>query len=734
MTGIVQRITYQNKENGYCVLKIKPTQDSTRQLFDVENDADQLITVTGSLLMLKEGDEVDFLGEFKEHEKYGTFLDVQKFHIHPPSSVAGLEKFLANDHFKGIGPKTAEKLVDKFGEQLPQVIENEPDQLAKIKGITRQKATEIHEAWIKAQSIRDEMIALQGMGLTPLVAQKVITEYAEDAVQKVRENPYQLAQDIWGVGFAKADQIAQEIGFEHDHPYRIQSGLYYTLLSALDDGHMYLPREELVDAAQKILGLNQQEVVAQLDFSIKEGALIEITDQSDSPVYIKKYYEYEQELAQLLVKLKECKEHSLDEVEEKDIDRFLATQEDEQHLQLNSAQLNAIKSVFSNTVTILTGGPGTGKTTTVDTLIRILHEQGATVALAAPTGRAAKRLEELTGYPAQTLHRLLKLKPNEIAGFNQTNPLPYDVVVVDEVSMLDTFLALNLIRAIKPGTHLLLVGDADQLPSVQAGNVLHDLIASNQFRTIKLTEIFRQAQDSAIIRNAHRIQHGQFPELPAHPTDFYLFNHDDIGEVAEQIVELVTSRIPKQFKYDPRNEIQVMAPLYKTKAGVTELNAQLQAKLNPKSNQKNEVKLSFQTLREGDRVMQLRNNYEKEVFNGDIGTVVGIENKDNIKLTVEFADLGNVEYKNEQVRELTLAYAVSVHKSQGSEYPVVVMPIITSHYIMLQRNLLYTGVTRARKLVILVGTKKAIYIALNNDKPQHRYTGLTQLIQTHSSA
>jgi len=375
-------------------------------------------------------------------------------------------------------------------------------------------------------------------------------------------------------------------------------------------------------------------------------------------------------------------------------------------------------------ITILTGGPGTGKSTTVNSIVSLAQKQNLRIALAAPTGRAAKRLEEITKSHAYTIHRLLKLTPGEIAYYNQNNYLPFDVVVIDEVSMLDTFLALFVLRAIEPGTHLLLVGDSDQLPSVQAGNVLADLINSNKFPVIKLNTIFRQAQQSAIIRNAHKIREGEFPELPKHPTDFYFFSTETPEEALETVVDLVTKRIPKEFKFNPLSDIQVMAPLYKTAAGVNAINQRIQAVLNPASYKKNEVKYGMQILREGDRIMQLKNDYDKEVYNGDIGSIIGVEVGKNTIVTVAFSDSRSVTFQDEEIKELTLAYAVSVHKSQGSEFPVVVMPVLTSHYIMLQRNLLYTGVTRAKKLVILVGQKRAIFIALKNDKPQKRYSGL----------
>ncbi len=722
VSGIVHRITYQNIENGYCVLKIKPKLEATKALFDVETDADQTITVTGSLLIIKKDEEVDFWGKWENHTKYGTFLNVAKFHIHPPTSLEGIERFLATDHFKGIGPKTAQALIKKFKERLPEIIENTPSELKKIKGITSEKVELIHQSWMKAKSIRDEMIALQGLGLTPHLSQKIIEQYPGKALDTIRNNPYQLAADLWGVGFVKADEIAKDIGFTNDHPFRIQAGINYALLKAMEDGHTYLPQQELLVTSGKLLGVNEDQIVDQLKQLISHQLLMK-PQMPDEPIYLKEMYEQEKEIAKISLDLVK-KNKSNTKIDPRDLKKDIQEFENNTNITLAHEQKQAIEKTFLSPMTILTGGPGTGKSTTVNSIVSLAYKHNLRIALAAPTGRAAKRLEEITKSHAYTIHRLLKLTPGEIAYYNQGNPLPFDVVVIDEVSMLDTFLALFVLRAIEPGTHLLLVGDSDQLPSVQAGNILADLINCKQFPVIKLNTIFRQAQQSAIIRNAHKIREGEFPELPKHPTDFYFFSTETPEEALETVVDLVTKRIPKEFKFNPLLDIQVMAPLYKTTAGVNAINQRIQEVLNPASYKKNEVKYGMQILREGDRVMQLKNDYDKEVYNGDIGTITGVEVGKNTMVTVSFSDSRTVIFQDEEIKELTLAYAVSVHKSQGSEFSVVVMPVLTSHYIMLQRNLLYTGVTRAKKLVILVGQKRAIFIALQNDKPQKRYSGL----------
>lgn len=738
VSGVVHRITYQNQQNGYCVLKMKSLEENRRKVSGVGSGSrENLITITGSLLMLAKGDQVDFLGEWKNHSKYGTYLEVEKFHVHSPTTESGLKKFLATRHFKGIGPKLAEKLIERFGQNLPEIIENYPDKLSKIKGITKQKAQEIHRAWNETKIRREEQIYLQGLGLSPNLSQKVIEQYQGAAVQKVRENPYQLAQDIWGVGFTRADEIGQQIGFEIDHPFRMQSGISHALIQALEQGHLYLPKNELVSRAQKLLVVKQEQLVEQINKMLQDQRLIIDQLVGNEAVYLNTYHQLESELAQRLKNLSGIKpdESGLNNLRKINLVDELEDLGKEENFSLGIEQKKAIKMALIQPVSILTGGPGTGKSTTIKTLAKILDNSNKKFALAAPTGRAAKRITELTGFPAYTLHRLLKLQPGEIAYYNENNPLDYDVVVVDECSMLDVILAHHLVSALSPGTHLLLVGDADQLPSVQAGNVLADLISSGSFPMIELKTIFRQAQESAIILNAHRIKKGFFPKFLSHPTDFYLFPEDDLEQAGQLIVDLVAERIPRQFGFNSKNDIQVLAPLYKTKAGVSELNKNLQEMLNPPMSSKNELKFGFQTFREGDRVMQLSNNYEKEVFNGEVGKIVEIKKtQKGYEVLVRFNNSTSlsgciVSYQTDDLKELTLAYAVSVHKSQGSEYPVVVMPILTSHYIMLQRNLLYTAVTRAKELVVLVGSKKALYIALKNDQPQLRYSGLKQRLK-----
>lgn len=736
ITGVVHRVTYQNPENGYAVLKVRPNDSSARQLFDRPTDGEQTVTATGALTMFKEGDTADFLGEWKTHAKHGEFLDVQKFHLHAPTTAEGLAKFLATDYFKGIGEKTAQKLVDEFGEELPRIIEDEPSRLMDIKGVTPEKAQDIHQSWMGAQAIRDQMIALQGFGLTPNLSQKVINAYGAKAVQKLKENPYQLAYDLWGVGFQRADEIAQSLGFAHTHPNRVKAGIIYALHQAIEDGHMYLPYNELVESAAKLLALSDTELIQRLITDLRNAQVLieEIGSGDEARLYLATYFNEEEELAIRLKELAQAKS-VITTSSVKKISKLVTDFEEREKIELASQQKEVVQVALTSPVSTLTGGPGTGKSTVINTLVAVLEKLNINYLLAAPTGRAAKRLAEVTHRPASTLHRLLKLQPGEIAQYNKDNPLATDFIVVDEVSMLDVFLANHLLRAVAPGTHILLVGDADQLPSVQAGNVLHDLIASNQFPTVELKTIFRQVAGSTIVQNAHRIRSGQFPELPKDDTDFYFFEEAELEGAANMVVELVTHRIPSKFGFSARRDIQVLSPLYKTMAGVSELNRRLQKSINPAARGQAEVNFGSMIFRQSDRVMQLKNNYEKGVFNGDLGEIKSVARSGGkITISVEYPDVLKsdgfvVTYTDDEVREITLAYAVSVHKSQGSEYPVVVMPVTTSHYIMLQRNLLYTAVTRAKQLVVLVGTKRAIFIALKNDKPQLRYTGLIERLK-----
>ena len=715
LRGEVTTVTFRDPTTGYTVLKVAPhTANSTTPA-----------TVVGVLVGIAVGDEVEFYGKWGVHKKFGKQFVAESYQIIMPTSLEGLKNYLVA-HIKGIGPVYAKKIIDKFGSKTAQILENEPAKLAQIQGITKSKAIEIGRAWKQDAAIRQQLIKLSALGISPKLALKIINKYNDAAYQTIKTNPYQLAEDIWGIGFTKADKIAQNLGITADHPLRIRAAIIYTLQKAVENGHLYLPREELIQLTQDLVEAPPEKIVAGLEQLIQEQKLV----GEQEAIYLRLYHQLEQQVAALIYQLQQ-RQATQSQGEQFDFQHALSWIEQQQGFRLNRQQQAALELALSNPLSILTGGPGTGKSTTLHALVTIAALAGKKIALAAPTGRAAKRITELTGKEAKTLHRLLKIDQTGKAYYNQQNPLPVDLLVIDEASMLDIFLTYRVLAALGPTAHLLLVGDSNQLPSVQAGNVLGDLIRSGKIPVVSLTEIFRQAQKSAIVRNAHKINAGVYPEFPPHPTDFYFFKEEDAERAAELIVELVRTRIPNNFNLNPRQDIQVLAPLYKTACGVGALNEKLQAALNPKTTaRKPEIRYGYQLYRVGDRVMQTVNNYEKEVFNGEIGTIVRIEQIDDTSIiTVNYED-NTVNYSQDELYQLTLAYAVSVHKSQGSEYPAIVMPILTSHYIMLARNLLYTAVTRARKLVVLVGSKKAIGIALRNNKAAKRYTLLAERLKT----
>lgn len=722
LMGRVKRITFRSSESGYSVLKVLPLSEKAKEgILVEEKEADRLVTVVGVLPRLEVGDEVEFSGEWGHHPKYGRNFKVSGYEVVIPTTPEGIKRFLASNHIKGVGKVLAERIVEEFKDEVVRVLSEEPQQLVKIKGITLSKAKEIGRQWEKAAMVRRQMIALQGLGLTSSLAAKIIQTYGRGAVRKVKENPYRLAADIWGVGFKRADEIAGRMGITRFDPRRVRSGITYALTKAWEEGHLYLPHDELVEKAVQLLGVTPKQVGVQIEVLINTGALL----REGEAIYLKFNYRLESDLADQIKLIgsskldnSRLKRFGPGRLSEQDWEKLFVWVAQRQGFELNEGQRQAVRTALTTPLSILTGGPGTGKSTTVRALVEIAQSNNIRLMLTSPTGRAAKRLSELTGKEAFTIHRLLKWRPGSAAGYNRTNPLPVDLLVVDEASMLDALLAKKLFEAVRPGTHVLLVGDVDQLPSVQAGNVLRDLIESNTVAVVKLTEIFRQARESAIVRNAHRINRGLSLEFPPHPTDFYFFSVEKIEDVRSCILDLVSRRIPREFGFDPLEEVQVLSPMYKTAAGVAQLNRDLQQILNPSSL----VEGKTRRLGVGDKVLQLVNNYEKEVFNGEIGRVVAGKQQ---KLRVRFEER-EVEYKGSQLDQLTLAYAISVHKAQGSEYPVVVMPLVTAHYIMLQRNLLYTAVTRAKKLVVLVGSKRALYMALKNDQPTQRYSKLKQ--------
>lgn len=725
LSGSVVRVTYYSAENGYSVLRMRPEGEAPNR------DTEGLVTITGNLPELTPGEFLQLRGEWARHPKFGMQFQVEQMEQSRPVTLEGIKRYLGSGLLKGIGPAYAERIVSHFGLETIEIIDKQPERLREVADIGPKRSQQILRAWEEQKQIRDVMIFLHGHGVSTNLATKIYKQYGDRSLHVVESDPYQLARDIYGVGFKTADRIAQSLGLPIDHPSRLEAGLVYTLNEINSDGHVYVPQAELVRRATELLGARSdlieaaiQRLANQKQVVIEEGMALGST-QKEKHVYPASLHTAEVGVAGRLHALADTQESRL-----QDMPLFrnglglLALDQ-----RLSSVQQDAIVQALNNTVCVLTGGPGTGKTTTIKALIDALERDHKKYALASPTGRAAKRLAQATEKPASTIHRLLGFTGKEGAKFNEDNPLKADLVVIDEASMLDLQLAHSLLKALKPGTHLLLVGDVDQLPSVGAGDVLREVISSGIAAVTRLQMIYRQAADSHIVSNAHLINQGELPLTPKQSEDFFLFPAKDAEETAKWVVELVTERIPKRFHFDPLKDIQVLGPMYRGPAGVSTLNAELQQALNPTSALKTERSFFGSLLRTGDRVMQVRNNYDKSVFNGDIGLLTEISNEEQT-LAVDF-ESRLVTYDWSEADELILAYAVTVHKSQGSEFPVVVMPVLTQHYVMLQRNLLYTGVTRAKQLCVLVGSKKAIAIAVKNNKVAERWSGLAERLKAN---
>lgn len=744
ISGSVERITYYNEENGYSVIRLKP--DSRDMLpFKYVSGREALITVVGNLPELNPGEWLKLTGRWGNHAQHGRQFQADICEQSLPATLEGIKRYLGSGLIKGVGKVMAERIVNRFGEQTLDVIELEPTKLRGVLGIGKKRADSIAKAWEEQKAIKDVMIFLQSHGVTTGLAIKIYKKYGDEALKVVQETPYKLVQDIHGIGFKTADKIAQALGLAHDDPGRIEAGIAYTLSRMADEGHVYVPQAELEPEASKILSLPHDKITAVIE-SLEDEAIIkretityEVSRPEQAPiiaeeqaVYLTPFYYSEIGVTNRVRRMVEHPTTRLLRVQSSVFSGQFSVA-NSQRPTANSQQLapqqeEAVIAAIKNKVTVLTGGPGTGKTTTLRTLLDVLDRYGATYLLASPTGRAAKRLAEATGREAKTIHRLLAFKPGEGFKHNDNNPLDADMVVIDEASMLDLILTNNLLKAITADTHILFVGDVDQLPSVGAGDVLRDLIASGVTAVVRLTQIFRQAQDSLIIQNAHRINLGQHPNTSRSPkSDFYIFIKDDPDELAELLVEIVQKRVPQKFGFDPFDGIQVLSPMYNGRVGVTNLNVLLQKALNPPSGRKAEKRLSGRVFRVGDKVMQTVNNYDKNAYNGDIGRITAL---DPVMQTININMDGNpVVYDFLEADELVHAYAISVHKSQGSEYPCVVMPVATQHYLMLQRNLLYTAITRAKQLVILAGTRKAIGMAVRNNKVTERHTALDWRLQ-----
>jgi len=722
LKGTVERITYYNDENGYTVLRLRPEQ---MRLGALSGD---LVTVVGNLPDLQPGEAVEFEGEWTTHASYGRQFRAENVQRTMPATIEGMRRYLGSGLIKGIGPRTAEKIVNHFGLETINVLDHAPERLMEVPDVGRKRMRMIAEAWQEQQAIKEVMLFLQGHNVSTALAIKIYKTYGDEAIEKVRENPYRLARDIWGIGFLTADKIARDMGLPPDSPHRMAAGVIYALNEATNDGHVYLPRHELVAKAAELLRVEDTDgIEGAIDRLHAAGeVMIDPIPSGDASVeieavYLPSLYYAERGAARRLRMMLDEPQSRLADMQDVRWGPFLAGLSGESQVALTEQQREAVRAALTSKVSILTGGPGTGKTTTLRTVIAALRTTGHRFLLCSPTGRAAKRLSEATGQPAQTIHRLLGFSPGEGFSSNEENPLDTDMVVVDEASMIDLPLFYSLLRAIAPDTHLLLVGDVDQLPSVGAGDVLRDVIRSGVVPVTRLGLIFRQAETSLIIQNAHRINQGQPPDTSNKGRDFFFFGAEDPEAAAALVVDIVQNRIPGKFGYHPLDDVQVLVPMYRGAAGVNALNQALQAALNPPGRPA-ERRLMGRLFRVGDKVMQTRNNYDKEVYNGDIGRVHSFH-FDAQTMTVRM-DERLVTYDWSEADELIHAYAISVHKSQGSEYPVVVMPILTQHYMMLQRNLLYTAVTRAREMVVLVGTRKAIAIAVRNDQITRRYSAL----------
>ena len=731
LEAVLERITYANEDTGYTIARVA-----------TERSGPDLLTVVGPLLGAQVGESLRLTGRWGSHPKYGRQFQVNSYTTVLPATIQGVRRYLGSGMIKGIGPMMAERMVTHFGTDILTIIEEEPGRLIEVYGLGPKRIKRIADAWEEQKAIKEVMVFLAGVGVSTSLAVRIYKKYAGTSISVVRNEPFRLASEVWGIGFKTADTIAKAVGIPHDSPQRIKAGLQYTLSQAADDGHCYLPGPNLIREAARILDVGTELIGPGLDALVAgEGAVGEPVPASGEhlgstvpAVYLVPFHRAECSLAGGLVDLLNSRQERLPAFARVDWDKALGWLRSQAGLELAPAQQAAVKLALSSKVAVLTGGPGCGKSFTVRAIVKLATAKKGTVVLVAPTGRAAKRLAELAGHPASTVHRLLELQPGGDPKYDRDHPLDADLVVVDESSMMDVILANKLVKAIPAGAHLLMVGDVDQLPSVGAGEVLRDLLAAAAIPRVRLTQIFRQAQQSGIVVNAHRINAGQPPRLTGFG-DFYWFGCEPPGEsslhpaeeTAKLVVDIVARRIPAKFGLDPVRDVQVLTPMHRGPAGAGNLNTLLQQALTPQRDQTPEKWYGGRVFRIGDKVTQLRNNYDKGkagIFNGTVGVVTGLSLQEQT-LTMLTDEDEQVDYDFAELDELAHAYAVTVHRSQGSEYPAVVIPVTTSSWMMLQRNLLYTGVTRARKLLILAGSRRALAQAVRTPGAGRRYTALT---------
>jgi exodeoxyribonuclease V alpha subunit len=738
--GVLERITYANEENGYTVARV-----------DTGRGAGDLLTVVGALLGAQVGESLRMEGRWGSHPQYGKQFTVENYTTVLPATVQGIRRYLGSGLVKGIGPIFADRITQHFGLDTLQIIEEEPKRLIEVPGLGPKRTKKIADAWEEQKAIKEVMLFLQTVEVSTSIAVRIYKKYGDASISVVKNQPYRLAADVWGIGFLTADKIAQSVGIPHDSPERVKAGLQYALSQSADQGHCFLPEEQLIADAVKLLQVDTGLVIECL------AELSEPAEDEDEPggvrepgvvrekvpgpdggpdtvtaIYLVPFHRAELSLSAQLLRLLRTTEDRMPGFHDVAWDKALTWLKGRTGAELAPGQEEAVRLALTKKVAVLTGGPGCGKSFTVRSIVELARAKRAKVVLAAPTGRAAKRLAELTGADASTVHRLLELKPGGDAAYDKDRPLDADLVVVDEASMLDLLLANKLVKAVPPGAHLLFVGDVDQLPSVGAGEVLRDLLADRSpIPSVRLTQVFRQAQQSGVVTNAHRINSGQHPVTDG-MKDFFLFVEDETEEAGRLTVDVAARRIPARFGLDPRRDIQVLAPMHRGPAGAGTLNGLLQQAITPGRPDLPEKRFGGRVFRVGDKVTQIRNNYEKGengVFNGTVGVVTSLDSEEQ-RLTVLTDEDEEVPYDFDELDELAHAYAVTIHRSQGSEYPAVVIPVTTGAWMMLQRNLLYTAVTRAKKLVVLVGSRKAIGQAVRTVSAGRRHTSLDHRLTT----
>lgn len=713
--GSVERVTFHSEESGFCVLRVK-----------VRGHKD-LVTITGNAASINPGEYVECQGIWINDKNYGLQFKCQRLTVVPPSTLEGIEKYLGSGMIKGIGPHFAKKLVKAFGEQVFDVIEETPERMLELPGIGSKRKERVVTAWAEQKVIRQIMVFLQSYGVGTARAVRIYRTYGNDAISKVSENPYRLALDIHGIGFKTADTIAQKLGIPKDSLIRAQAGVRHTLQELSGEGHCACARDDLIETSAQLLEISEALAATAIDTEVEGGNLVEESIAERQVLYLTALHKAEIGAAANLMRLAagQAPWSGID------VDKAIPWVESKAGITLSASQKDAVALALQNKLLIITGGPGVGKTTLVNSILRIIAAKQADILLAAPTGRAAKRLSESTGREAKTIHRLLEFDPKAFAfKKNRENPLAADIIVIDEASMIDVVLMNQLLKAVPDSTALLLVGDVDQLPSVGPGAVLSDTIASGVVPTVRLTEIFRQAASSKIIVNAHRINQGKMPiatEKNEELSDFYFIPAETPEEISDKVMQVVCERIPKRFGLDPIKDVQVLAPMNRGGLGSRSLNIELQKRLRPAENGATVTKFGW-SYGAGDKVIQTVNNYDKEVFNGDIGTITSIDLEES-ELAIEF-DGRAVKYELHELDEISLAYAASIHKSQGSEYPAVVIPLAMQHYMLLERNLLYTGVTRGQKLVVVVGQPKALAMAVKNKRAARRLTALAERLRS----